>query len=456
MFHVSESPRGRGFQLLLVGLGLLSVATFAVTVWIFLDVRREQSIVMNLIDHASTDELAGIRELAGDLRWQFWLSLLLLAEAIAATVARVVLVRAYIGIERSLREVKVLATDILASMDQGVVTTDQSGAISSINPCGRQLLGSDPEAKQEWIGERFLATDDRYAPLDEICRHVLKYDDVVRDQDFAVEIDGHIRTLRCGCTLLRDDRFRKLGTVLQIRDVSEQLLIQQRMLRMERHMGLGALAAGLQHEIKNPLSALSLHVQLLDEQLQRENATPEIQEMLTVLKTEVARITGVLEGFRNYASLSELGRTKVDVAGLVNKLVRLVGLQAEQQGVKLLVDLPKAPMSQVELDSIRFEQVLLNLTVNALQAMPTGGTLTIRLRQIKDQMQLEVVDTGKGIPRDLQKRVFDPYFTTRSGGTGMGLALCDKIVRQHNGTIDFESGPSGTTFTVTIPLEIAE
>jgi signal transduction histidine kinase len=352
-----------------------------------------------------------------------------------------------------LREVKVFATDILASMDQGVITTDQSGFVTSINPCGQSLLGGASHSNLKWIGCDLKQIDDRFAPLDEICRHVLMHDDVVWDRDCVVEIDGHRRTLRCGCTPLRDSKFRKLGAVLQIRDVTEQILIQERMLRMERHMELGTLAAGLQHEIKNPLSALSLHVQLLGEHLSGKYATPEIMETLSVLRIEMARITDVLRGFRTYADISEPGRSKVDVAGLVTKLVRLITLQAERQSVKLRLDLPAHPLVPVELDSNRFEQVLLNLAVNALQAMPCGGTLSIRLRQSEEEMRLEVSDTGKGIPTDIQKRVFDPYFTTQPGGTGLGLALCEKIVRQHSGSIDLQSSPAGTTFTISIPLE---
>ena len=97
------------------------------------------------------------------------------------------------------------------------------------------------------------------------------------------------------------------------------------------------------------------------------------------------------------------------------------------------------------------EQVLLNLVVNALAAMPDGGELTIRLREAADVLSIEVLDTGGGIPDDLHAKVFDPYFTTRSTGTGMGLAISEKIVRQHDGIIDFHTSSGGTVFTVSLP-----
>lgn len=455
MFHISETRVGRGFQFLIFSLGALSVVTLAVAIWILVDVRHEQRIVAELIHRSTPDELVAISELAGNLRWQFWLASLLIVEAIVAGVARFFLVRAYIGSARSLREVKVLATDILASMDQGVITTDQTGLITSINPCGRMLLGGDLFSNSNWIGRRLREMDDRFAPLEEISRQVLTDDTVVRDQDRTVEIGGHPRILRCGGTPLRNEHSDKLGAVLQIRDVTEQKLIEERMLRMERHLELGTLAAGLQHEIKNPLSALSLHVQLLGEHLTGKHATPEVVETLSVLQTEMARITCVLQGFRNYADISEPGCSKVDPSRLITKLVRLVLPQAEQQKVQVVVDLPAPPLVLVDLDSNRFEQVLLNLTANALQAMPSGGTLSISLRQTADQMQVKVSDTGKGIPKDIQKRIFDPYFTTHTGGTGLGLALCEKIVRQHSGSIELQSSSKGSTFTISIPIECA-
>jgi len=103
---------------------------------------------------------------------------------------------------------------------------------------------------------------------------------------------------------------------------------------------------------------------------------------------------------------------------------------------------------------VGLEQVLLNLALNAMSAMPDGGTLTFRVSQPSDALRCDVVDSGRGIPLEIQSQVFDPYFTTRNDGTGMGLALCDKIIRQHDGSIDFRTGPQGTEFTILLPLDI--
>tara|TARA_R100000789_G_scaffold39711_1_gene41706 strand:- start:161 stop:838 length:678 start_codon:yes stop_codon:yes gene_type:complete len=221
---------------------------------------------------------------------------------------------------------------------------------------------------------------------------------------------------------------------------------------MERYAGLGSLATGLQHEIKNPLSALSLHVQLLDEALMGQTTSEDVNEMLGVIHTEIIRLTAVLEGFRDYASMSEPGRTDVDLGTLINKLARFIRPQAEQQHVKVEVNLAEENLPAIKADSVHMDQVLLNLALNALQAMPEGGILSIGLQQEGEWLRIKVSDSGKGIPAEYRDRIFDPYFTTRNDGTGMGLALCEKIVRQHDGTIDLETGAGGTAFSVLLPI----
>ena len=448
MFHVYETRVSRGFQLAIGGLALLSLTALVVTLWILSDFQHEQEIVAKIIRDLPDRDLDEAEELAGELRFQSELSILLVLNIIATGIALVLLVRAYLNSERSLREVKVLASDVLASMDQGVLTSDRNEVITSINPKGCELLGLEGTA----VGRPLSDVGIEHTMLCVICSHVAAHHSPVRDCDYTVKSNGHEQTLRAGCSLLRNERHEELGTVLHIRDVTERAMMEQRLRRMERYAGLGSLATGLQHEIKNPLNALSLHVQLLEEALMEQTSTTEIDEMLGVIWTEIQRLTSVLEGFRNYASMSEPGRSAVDLAALINKLVRFIRPQAEQQQIKIEVNLPDEKLPDTMADSVHIDQVLLNLALNAFQAMPDSGTLSIGLSREGDWLRIDVGDTGKGIPVELRERIFDPYFTTRNDGTGMGLALCEKIVRQHAGTIEFCTDSTGTIFTVLLPL----
>ncbi len=449
MFHQEVAPPSRTSPWAIAGLALLSLVALILTAWILIDFSREQEILKELMQHLPPGNLLKANELEGELRLQWRLSVLLILNIAATVVAITLLVRAYISSERRLREVQVLATDILGSLDQGIITTDRKGRIFSINPQGRELLG----LAENGTGIALSDLSPQHATLQEICQQVLDGHARVRDRDYMASQNGHLRHLRAGCSLLQDHAQRQLGTVVHIRDVTEKSLMEQRLRRMERYMGLGAMAAGLQHEIKNPLSALSLHVQLLSEALQKESLQPAIQEMLEVLHTETRRIAGVLEGFRDFASVAELHRSPVDLGVLIEKLVRLIEPQAKQNRIRVVVERSDGQLPCLRLDRSRIEQVLLNLALNAMEAMPEGGTLTIRLRDVADAVEIDVADTGRGIPQDLRDKVFDPYFTTRPTGTGMGLALSEKFVRQHNGTIEFQTGVAGTVFTIALPKD---
>lgn len=453
MFDIHENPNSRSMRFLAVGLALLSVVSLIVTVLITLDVQREQEIVASIFQHVPASDLEAVKELSGSLRLSGRLAILMVLNVIGTAVALGLVLRGYIRSERSLRDVKVLASDVLASVDAAVVTTDRHGMMTSINGGGREFIGLDDSS----IGRYLSDIDREHALLGSICTEVNTTHRTVRDTDYCVAHQGHKKTLRVSCTILRNQQKEEIGTVVYVRDVTQKALLEERLRRMERYIGLGSLAAGLQHEIKNPLSALSLHIQLLRERLSVELPLPEVNEMLNILHTEVNRISHVLDGFRNYASLNTLGRTPVTMRRPIEKLIRLLRPQAESQKIAIVVDFPANPVGTVMADSVQLEQILLNLALNAIAAMPHGGTLTFKVTQQDTAVRIDVVDTGHGIPTEVQPQVFDPYFTTRPEGTGMGLALCYKMVQQHGGTIDFRSGEDrgipGTEFTVLLPLD---
>lgn len=444
MFESNDIPRFKKFAFLL---GIVSLFALIVTAWVLLNVRHEQEIVTSLISHLEGNDLKVANELSSELGIQKSLSLVLVLNVVAAAVAFSFVIRGYFSSERNLEDVKVLSADILASMDAGVITTDMTGRIISINPSGRELVNLNTDSSVQNIKQ--LGSE--HALLTDICKEMCNYHHLIRDRDYRTQRDGHGQALRAGCTMLRNRRNEEIGMVIHVRDVTEKVLMEERLRRMERYMGLGALAAGLQHEIKNPLSALSLHIQLLCERLQKETGDHEVNEILDVLNTEVNRISAVLDGFRNYASIHEIGRAPVDVTVMIEKLFRLLRPDAEQKRIKLFVESMANTSVTIQADAAQLEQVFLNLALNAVAAMPNGGSLRFKLSDQETKLRIEIIDEGNGVPSEIQSRIFDPYFTTRRDGTGMGLALCDKIVRQHDGSIDFETSPHGSTFTVLLP-----
>jgi signal transduction histidine kinase len=178
-----------------------------------------------------------------------------------------------------------------------------------------------------------------------------------------------------------------------------------------------------------------------------------VDELVGVVKTEVCRLNGVLESFRNFANLQRLTLQPTDALGVVENVLRLIRPQAAEQRVAITLLHPETDLPLVPLDAEKLEQALLNLVINALEAMPKGGRLTLRVTAAKGELFVSVQDSGPGIPTDIRPNLFQPYFSTKQSGSGMGLALSEKLISQHGGQIGFRTGPDGTTFEITLPLE---
>jgi len=171
------------------------------------------------------------------------------------------------------------------------------------------------------------------------------------------------------------------------------------------------------------------------------------------LKTEVRRLNNTLSSFRDFAKLERLSLKAIDVQEVLQDVARLISPQARQQGVQLEFLRAGQALPRVELDPGKIEQAVLNLVLNALEAMPEGGELTLGTEVDGGNVRIVVRDSGQGIPREIQDHIFRPYFSTKGSGTGMGLALAEKLVRQHHGRLDFRTNPAGTTFSITLPVQ---
>jgi two-component system nitrogen regulation sensor histidine kinase GlnL len=353
-----------------------------------------------------------------------------------------------LAIRRALVEVKLFAHDVLASLDLGVITTNEAAIVTSINSAAIKLLGVDFEC----IGQPIARISSAAVPLVELSRAVTERKVAVRDRELTVDRAGRVRRLVAGALVLKDVRGATIGCVIQLRDVTERMLIKEQMWRMEQFASLSTLASGLLHEIKNPITALSIHVQLLEERLRSSRADGPVAELIDVLKSEVRRLDLTLEGFRNFASLQRLNLKYVDVQQVLEDVVRLIRPQATQQGVRLERAVGSGPLPPVALDTEKIEQAMLNLVLNALDAMPKGGELHLGATLKDGQIEVVVRDTGPGIPPEIQDHIFHPYFSTKDRGTGIGLTLAEKLVRQHQGHLDFRTGPGGTTFLITLPV----
>ncbi len=246
---------------------------------------------------------------------------------------------------------------------------------------------------------------------------------------------------------------------------------ERRARSAERLAELGSMTSGLAHEIKNPLSTVSLNAQLLAEGIDELAAEPEakarLQNRVKALRRETDRLRGILSDFLEFAGELRPVPAPLDLNALVDELAEFFRPEAQRQGVDLRTD-PAPQPATVHADARLIKQALLNLVLNATQAMAGsgggggggggGGQLFIRTRLAKDDAgartaEVHVIDTGPGIPPEVVANIFNPYFTTKAGGTGLGLPTARRIAEAHHGRLTVHTDPGrGTDFTLSLPL----
>jgi len=228
----------------------------------------------------------------------------------------------------------------------------------------------------------------------------------------------------------------------------------ERAQSQEHLVELAKLTGGLAHEIKNPLSTIKLNLTLLAEALAagEQDTTGRNYNRLVRVQSEVQRVGDILDDFLKYTSKKELRRETVDLRQLVEELADFFRPQAESNHVVLRTYLPDSPVT-CSVDVSLIKQAILNLMINATQAMADGGEMLLRLGVDRDRAVLEVIDTGPGIDPEIRDKIFDAYFSKRPGGSGLGLPTTRQIVRQHEGEINMDGEPGkGTRFVVSLPL----
>ncbi|MFW6108419.1 MAG: sensor histidine kinase [bacterium] len=223
---------------------------------------------------------------------------------------------------------------------------------------------------------------------------------------------------------------------------------EARVVESERLAAVGQVAAGIAHEVRNPLSGIKMSAQLIGRRL-REHSPAEA-ESVEVMLAEIARLEVIIDDLLTFAGPTRLSRQEADLNAVLGEVLDFMARQLEHASIevrtKLADDLPP-----VRLDPRRIRQVVLNLVLNAAEAMPNGGTLTLRTRRADDAVVAEVEDTGHGVEPAVAERIFEPFFTTKDGGSGLGLGVSRTLVEAHGGTLTVEPLEHGTRFTFTLP-----
>lgn len=263
-----------------------------------------------------------------------------------------------------------------------------------------------------------------------------------------------------GVTLdLKDDEFKDLGDVFasvteQLKSVAPDGAKRRQLLELSRRVAsLGRLTAGVAHEVKNPLNAMTIHLELMRQKLSGQQAAAPAMAHVDVIAREIRRLDDVVQGFLKFARPEEVSLQPVDLPALVIEVFKTIEAEARAVGVGLETSVEPG-LARVEGDATMLRQALLNLAKNAIQAMPNGGRLRAALQTGRDgRIELRLSDTGVGIPPEHLAKIFDLYFTTKESGTGIGLSLVYRTIQLHHGDVDVESTPGkGTTFMIKLPV----
>jgi two-component system sensor histidine kinase HydH len=355
------------------------------------------------------------------------------------------LVQSYRSTRASLSRIKAFSDNVVENVPIGLLALDHQGKIAAFNRGAEAILQlSAPQV----IGlEAFrIIPNDLLAEIN----HSKNQADVIEKEIECKLADGKIVPLEIGVSSLKDENDTFLGNVLLFKDLTEVRTLRREVARSQRLASVGRLAAGVAHEIRNPLSSIKGFATYFKE---RYPDRSEDQQTADIMIQEVDRLNRVVGQLLEFARPVSIKPKPVSLQTLLDDSIKLIKDQAAAKGISIQTQ-NNTQVAKVRIDPDRINQVLLNLYLNAIDSMENGGELRVEItgEGPRRNVVIQVSDTGRGISRENLSKIFEPYFTTKSTGTGLGLAIAHNIVEAMGGKITVESDTeAGTTFTIALP-----
>ncbi len=251
-----------------------------------------------------------------------------------------------------------------------------------------------------------------------------------------------------------EEHGERIGALITLRDAESVRRIEDEIELSRRLAAIGRLTSGVAHEVKNPINAIVVHLEVLRQKLQQVD--PDARRHVDVIGSEIQRLDRVVQTLVDFTRPVELRLSEIDLRRLVDEVVVLASPDAERHGVSIVRDFPRDGLF-VKVDADLVKQAVLNIVLNGVQAMPDGGTLNLIGSREDGDAQLEVRDQGTGIPQEVRDKIFNLYFTTKKNGSGIGLAMTYRVMQLHNGSVEYDSVEGqGTSFRLRLPLATAE
>ena len=339
------------------------------------------------------------------------------------------------------------AARVVASLTEGVVVFDSSGHVLTANPALLAMLdlGNGDHAH---LDDLFATDGELHGLATQALAGVL-----AQDEDLHYRAPGgQTRWLRVNAMLLRDERDQVLGAMLTLKDVSELKSAERHMWQVEKMSALGRLASSVAHEVGNPLGAIDIQLQLLQEDLAADGELAgKVLRRLDIARTEMRRLGGIVQNFLRFSRPPALHLKKMSPNDMLRHIHDLIAPEAKERGINLHFDLDES-LPEIEVDENQLSQSLLNILINAFQAVEDQGQVRFASRLEDGDILIEISDDGQGIPAENLERIFEFYYTTKDEGTGLGLSIAQRIVHQHGGSLVVESQEGeGTLISLRLP-----
>jgi two-component system, NtrC family, sensor histidine kinase PilS len=353
-------------------------------------------------------------------------------------------------------DLALLHENTIRCLTSGLVTLDLAGHVTTANEVAREILGAGGGiGSSALIG---LPLADVLPDLPHVLADVGPMGTVRRAELSAARADGSLRHLGVSAAPLSDHAGNLIGRVIHFQDLTELKRMEFAVVRAERLASIGRLSAAIAHEIRNPLASISGSMEILRDQ---PGTDPESRQLMEIAVREVDRLNALVTSLLDYARPRTEEQSRVNLAEVVTEIVRAFETERRPEQQPIRVELDLVSDAAVEAAGGQLRQIVWNLLRNAAEAMPTGGTISIALAHESEfahpdrsgaGVRLTVVDTGAGIPAADLDRIFEPFFSTKNGGTGLGMATVARIVDDHRGTIEVGSEVGrGTTVTICLP-----
>ena len=353
---------------------------------------------------------------------------------------------------------------IFQALQEGVLVLDSMGRLSYANRSAGQMLGFQPDSVIGKPATRFMDELD--------WDHILDHDSEEWARLITREIELHRpehRIVNFYVVPLTSEDTHDSGAVVILRDITRERLQEASVLQSERTNAVQLLAAGVAHEIGNPLNALNIHLQLLDREIralrdQVEEQKPQadsldsigddirgMHELVDVARSEVSRLDLIITQFLRAIRPSQPKLEPIRIERLLEESLRLLRHEVQNREIRIDITAPGG-VPEIQVDPAQIKQVFFNVIKNAFQAMPDGGVLRIEIRQEQAFLCIAFRDSGVGIDPDALGRVFQPYHTTKSTGSGLGLMIVQRIIQDHGGHLELMSKPEeGTKVSIYLP-----